>query len=407
MFFLSKSYKLLRFLNRQPGPVLRAGISAIAWLCTLLFTGRLVLASGVFAMIWRKRDLKRGLRRVAWFASRSRLRLEVVSDPVFDVSEGMSLREVQATQAFLEGRRDTSLRGAMDLLTLKAASLRPPMAMTQWDMGMKEFSSLANRLLAEPMAATPPTPGETRERQGDFPVDAAANALRDFADLFPNTEIPWFLVSGTFLGAVREGDFLPHDYDIDLGVREDVSLQDMAKRVASDPRFSVIGTTDQEVLVAGPDGMGSHSTQVLLKLLHRDGVHVDVFAHILDGVELWHGSQLHRWDNKDFALVPYPLAGISVFGAADADLYLTENYGDWRTPRTGFNPSTGTPNLRIVHNLASLVLFLKRYALARQECDIGSERIAELMEEGGYIMREGSEWRFNPAVFRQDLRRVT
>jgi len=34
-------------------------------------------------------------------------------------------------------------------------------------------------------------------------------------------EMRWFLISGTFLGLIRENGFLAHDYDIDLGVFDD------------------------------------------------------------------------------------------------------------------------------------------------------------------------------------------
>ena len=49
-------------------------------------------------------------------------------------------------------------------------------------------------------------------------------------------------------------------------------------------------------------------------------------------------------------------------GPADADRYLTENYGDWRTPVTEFNCTTGTPNLVISRTFRSVALFLTRLA---------------------------------------------
>ena len=51
-----------------------------------------------------------------------------------------------------------------------------------------------------------------------------------------------------------------------------------------------------------------------------------------------------------------------VLGPADADRYLTENYGDWRTPVTEFNCTTGTPNLVISRTFRSVALFLTRLA---------------------------------------------
>ena len=65
---------------------------------------------------------------------------------------------------------------------------------------------------------------------------------------------------------------------------------------------------------------------------------------------------------RAFDLADYTLAGVPVLGPADADRYLTENYGDWRTPVTEFNCTTGTPNLVISRTFRSVALFLTRLA---------------------------------------------
>lgn len=51
-----------------------------------------------------------------------------------------------------------------------------------------------------------------------------------------------------------------------------------------------------------------------------------------------------------------------MLGPADVDRYLTENYGDWRTPVTQFNCTTGTLNLVITRSFRSVALFLTRLA---------------------------------------------
>ena len=100
----------------------------------------------------------------------------------------------------------------------------------------------------------------------------------------------------------------------------------------------------------------------LVKLIHENGINVDVFVHHREGDTLWHGSSIHRWENSAFDLADYTLAGVPVLGPSDADRYLTENYGDWRTPVTEFNCTTGTPNLVISRTFRSVALFLTRLA---------------------------------------------
>ena len=41
--------------------------------------------------------------------------------------------------------------------------------------------------------------------------------LNDIKKVFDDFDISFFLISGAMLGAVREGDFIDHDWDIDLG----------------------------------------------------------------------------------------------------------------------------------------------------------------------------------------------
>ncbi|HEX4239796.1 MAG TPA: hypothetical protein VHZ53_00180 [Steroidobacteraceae bacterium] len=93
----------------------------------------------------------------------------------------------------------------------------------------------------------------------------------------------------------------------------------------------------------------------------------------------------------------YHLAGVAVQGPADADRYLTENYGDWRVPVKTFSATTGTPNLRLVSNLFSPALFLKRmlYHAGRGEAE--GRKIEAQMLRSGCLKREDARLVFDPA----------
>lgn len=98
----------------------------------------------------------------------------------------------------------------------------------------------------------------------------------------------------------------------------------------------------------------------MIKLHHNSGVQVDIFIHFEEGPVYWHGSSLHRWDNLKFDLVEREFLGLNVLAPREADRYLTENYGDWRTPVKQFNCSTGTPNVAISDSCKTRCYFLKR-----------------------------------------------
>lgn len=386
---LTKSFRLLRFLNRPLGPVPRYALAMLGWIGALVFTGRPVLAAETWHRIGYAGEGNLAMRRLSWYATRSWMKLSLIKDPVFDFAQGLNDTQRAAVASFLRRLPQTGSANYLDQLTLVAGGLRTPMPADRWDTLMDRFADDGDALLAHLAQVTPQPALRDPARTGDFPTSDAARALADFAALFPAADIPWYVVSGTFLGLIREGGFLAHDYDIDLGISaEDADLPAMVAKLEASTAFVLQKGDVQTVLMRDGSGdMTSVSCPILYKMVHRSGVHIDLFVHYLDGDQRWHGSNVHRWDNRSFVLVPYTMAGTPVLGPQDADTYLRENYGDWRTPRTDFNPSTGTPNLRMVHNLASFVLFLRRYALLCESGDPMAGQVADILLADGYLTR--------------------
>jgi hypothetical protein len=77
------------------------------------------------------------------------------------------------------------------------------------------------------------------------------------------------------------------------------------------------------------------------------------------------------------------IRGVSVPLPADADRYLTENYGDWRTPRPAFDAFTDdAPNLEVTWpEYQRLHLLRRAYKRAAAGDPAGAER--ELDRAGG------------------------
>jgi hypothetical protein len=166
------------------------------------------------------------------------------------------------------------------------------------------------------------------------------------------------------LGLVRENGFLSHDIDIDLGVNhEDFDFQGFMGVLAKISGFVVKKIDEQiEIYRERDDSLAFRKRLCLIKLIHESGLNIDVFVHHKDGDIRWHGSSIHRWENHEYKLIPCTLEGIPVLAPDNADLYLTENYGDWKTPKYNFNCSTDTNNLVVTRNFLSIAIFLKRMA---------------------------------------------
>jgi len=223
-----------------------------------------------------------------------------------------------------------------------------------------------------------------------FDNDASHAALLEFDDLCRANGLTFFLVSGTFLGVVRDGKFIGHDHDIDLGVFADKPVVErLLSALSKAQNFSLI-KAERILLRKVDDGVLEYRLMdlpAIIKLVHRDGVAIDVFVHFIDGDAAWHGAGIHRWDNMQFELGDYPFLGRTFKGAADAELYLTENYGpNWRVPKSDFDSNTDTPNLRFAGSANALVFWAWMVARAADEANWGrAQQYLELLMRLGVL----------------------
>ena len=388
---LNKSYSLLNVLNRSHSPAFRYGVGGAAYAGTLAVTGRPSIARLVRTQFVED-ETKYAFRLAGWVLRRGWPAVETVTDDFFDFTLGAGPADLESLEAFIAHRRDAlpeHLWRADDLF-VRAARIH-----AQLDAGARDIDTLrddfrahADDLLAIISTARGEPAGPASDRAGDFSVEDARTALADLAEALPVEQWRWYVISGTFLGIVREGGFLAHDYDIDVGVTFDPAhpevLDDLVAALRRSPRYVVKKLDDaQTVVETEPGRYAVERAPALVKLIHENGINVDVFVHHLEGDRLWHGSSIHRWENSAFDLADYVLAGVPVLGPADADRYLTENYGDWRTPVTQFNCTTGTPNLVITRSFRSVALFLTRLAHFAHGDPVEYAKLrATLVEEG-------------------------
>lgn len=159
-------------------------------------------------------------------------------------------------------------------------------------------------------------------------------ALVDVVRTLNTYGVPHFLAAGTALGAIRNGALLSFDTDIDIGIFEaDFDKPKLVEIFSADPNFRI-----QDLDPVNPK----------VGLQHWNGVMLDLFIYFERDGKVWHSGTYTEWWNTPFGLQSVEIYGQTMKTPDPADLYLTECYDDWRTPRPEFDAFFEGPNAVVV-----------------------------------------------------------
>ena len=410
MKFSMNKYTILKFVNAKHAFLNRLSFAVIFSVLTLLIFRSIALAkSSYFDFITD--DYKLAIRRFLALLSLY-FNFTIVQDKTFNFCEELSLASLHVLEkkilSLLKKKPDDpTLLGEYIFLI---ASLIESGSSNQ-DHYISIYNKIGSQIIRNGSATqfkttnedlTVPAQGPSRNKLN---LDEAQRAIADIANCFDRKGVKWFVVSGTFLGVIREGGFLPHDYDIDIGIMERDFDLDQVRGALALSNFCIKKIDKSfDYHFNGKRFVRSGQKKItLIKVVHDSGLNIDLFVHfeevVSNNIVYWHGSRYHRWDNTCFELEKYNLCGVPILGPKDFDRYLTENYGDWRQPVYDFDFTTGTPNLVISNNPSSVALFLKRISELR-----GGDtylRNKKVLVEAGYVSQNNE---FDITKFKHKLR---
>ncbi|SEQ51485.1 Tetratricopeptide repeat-containing protein [Ectothiorhodospira magna] len=171
-------------------------------------------------------------------------------------------------------------------------------------------------------------------------VSAARTALLALHQALGALKVPFFLAFGTFLGIHRDGELLPHDKDMDVGLPWKT------------PRLPLIEALLHHGFACPQlDSYRQNEPLWYATVGHiATGITIDFFfakktdQHIEMGFVK--GSQPLTWRFRPFTLVPLAYAGATFQAPEPAAPHLAEVYGpNWQIPDANWDSCLLSPNL--------------------------------------------------------------
>lgn len=168
----------------------------------------------------------------------------------------------------------------------------------------------------------------------DFGQEVLAKELQEFRDLMCDNNILFFLIGGCCLGLVREGKFLEHDKDMDIGIFEDVDLDKLMTILETKYiNVSLYGVEGGKIVWANKEINGAllvFEIQVHYRYSDKFYMNRDLGESYREN---WREGRM-EWDEKFFNELEMRtfLDGTTYFVPSLVEEYLTAQHGNWKVP---------------------------------------------------------------------------
>lgn len=170
------------------------------------------------------------------------------------------------------------------------------------------------------------------------------NAIKNLSELdtvFRKHNVRYWMQDGTLLGYVRDKNFIPHDNDVDIGMRWSDFSQDIFK----------------DIIKSGFVFKSSHGRleESLVINFRKRNIPIDIYFYYYDGDRFYHTAACGKarkyrvdFSYKDFDVKEVEYFGTKLFIPDDPLYFIETKYGkDWSEPKpvwdSNENPLNRTP----------------------------------------------------------------
>ena len=176
--------------------------------------------------------------------------------------------------------------------------------------------------------------------QKPMAVQDASGVLLELHTLLQENGIPFFLAYGTLLGIYRDGELLPHDKDLDVGLSWDCDREGLIRVLKQSGRYWI-----------DPKSSNPNTYQFNFGVIElRKGISIDFFffkpadSYLLSGFH--HLPEPLLWQFKHFEWGEIKYKDRVLGAPSDPEQYLVDIYGpQWRIPDPYFDSLVSGYNL--------------------------------------------------------------
>jgi phosphorylcholine metabolism protein LicD len=189
--------------------------------------------------------------------------------------------------------------------------------------------------------------------------------FQGFLEILTNNKIPFCVVAGTLLGAVREGKFLNHDLDVDIGIPLEYKQQVLDVLEKTDWFIYCLWRRELGVIRYGFSKLNS---KVDIFFLESDEKNTYIYSYKRNPLHgIWDIEWRMGFPKEYFAeFKPYQMSDIPIFIPVGYEKILELEYGDWKTEKQVWNHDL-TPCLDKNHREIAIIIpnFLRNEKLIK------------------------------------------
>lgn len=357
-----KSFFLSTLGNKIYSKYMYFFVKNITCLFIFIFTISPNLSSFYFRN-YRDAHLKKSLRIFNWLLNFSFLKKLKINDMTFDISSDLSLDDLFYLNKKLSSiKKKLSFDQRFDLLYINARIISIYAErgdVKNYKKCLEDFSDKYSQLIKNLH------PNISSNNKNKFVKSLQARsllseAINDFSNFLKDKDI--FLAFGTLLGFIREGKILDHDLDIDVGYlyKNKKQFVHFLKVLKKTNNFRILNNDTVSVYKLKNNQIQYTKIPSLITIAHHNGAHIDIFiCHKLKNKIIFYAKhfcwKVSFFTTKKVTILDHIIANVP----SDVNKYLSENYGDWKTPLIEYNFMRDSKNLGFTDNLSSIVSYTK------------------------------------------------